>query len=223
MTSVLIQAWLLESGSFSDGLDLYRQIRGDLPVSYFEKQLYQPYVNPFVKQKLRERLESYLLQKPPTKNNLQQPPIHPEENTKKIEPLVITGLRSEAKALHKRHSYLHAKLTIVQSNQERFELAKMIMEKVIPALDDIYDQIREWESTGTLPNEPDHDQEALKKGALMYKKLESLRPRISKLKKWIQEGKRGSTVLNTSAIAEYEAEKRHKEEEVKTLLETLGL
>jgi len=154
----------------------------------------------------REMLESYLLaaaKAAPTEPKTASEPTvrvvmhdHPTAApTKKgHEPHEIVALRQSAIPLHKRHSHLHALLTAATTDNARYELAAEIMERVIPPLDRTYDQIREWQRTGTLPStatvaangttSPD--------GAALMKRLHSLRAQRSRLRKELAAAKTDS-------------------------------
>ena len=217
MLTTLIHNWIVNSGPFSEGLELYRQVKGGLPVSYFDRQLFQPYINPYVKKELTNELQEYL-----DRNPLQKSPTSPSFQYSK-EPVEIKNLRDAAKKLHKRHSFLHAKLTSADNDEKRLLIAKEIMEVVIPGLDQTYLTIRTFENTGILPSTPGEDSTALKKGALMYKRMESLRPRISRVKKWLRSGKRGKKILSSVEMTAYQEEVEAKEAEIQSILKALGL
>lgn len=210
MLSNLIQQWLDEDGAFSQGVHYYQQCGGAYPYSYFRGFLQQKYIQSAIKQELRRQLQRYVQAHPPTEIEKRVP------TTKKAEPAAIATLRQRAKKLHKEQGMLHAQLSTVQSDQERFDLAWRIMVEVIPGLDQIYDQIREFEVTGVLPAEPvasDLVREIVEKMQRVY----SLRSRVSRLrgllKKPLEQGKR----------KEYEQELKEKEDLLGELEGELGL
>lgn len=91
-----------------------------------------------------------------------------------------------AKALHKRQSHLHALLTAATTDAERARISKEIMEDIAPALDVEYDRLRALKS-GAVTEPPPAAEPAsapsLTKGnAADFKKLQSVRSRISRLK-----------------------------------------
>lgn len=139
-----------------------------------------------------------------------------EEKENTIEPGEILELRQEAKNLHKRQSYLHSLMCEAAKNnrkKEAYQLARELMEEVIPRLDAIYNQIREWKETGIVPNPPSPD--GFKKGVELMKRRESLRTRILKLKKLL------SSKLEERIRQRYENEILDKIKELKELEEVL--
>ena len=76
---------------------------------------------------------------------------------------------------------MKSQLLAATIDKDRYEYARGIMEEIIPSLDSIYDKIRKWEETKELPsvivNKPDD----------RYKKINSIAPRISKLKKILKD------------------------------------
>ncbi len=96
-------------------------------------------------------------------------------------PIVSSPL---AKSLHKRHDHVHALLTAAKTDEERAKYAKEIMEDIVPALDAEYDRLRAGVQAepvavhpGSIPGT------ILSTGdARTFKKLQSVRSRISTLK-----------------------------------------
>ncbi len=69
----------------------------------------------------------------------------------------VQRLREQAKALHKRQSFVHARMVEISSHpdgperkKQLYELAAEMMTEIVPALDRIYDNIRNFERTGEL-------------------------------------------------------------------------
>lgn len=102
-------------------------------------------------------------------------------------------LRSDlAIALHKEHSHVHALLVAATTDEQRAEYARDIKERIIPALDAEYDRLREAAKSGAdLKSRPDAEDNTtpgpiLTAGdARAFKKLQSVRSRISTLRKKI--------------------------------------
>jgi len=184
MLSNQIQAWFKNGKPYSQGVALYRQTGGAYSVVMFERYIGARYIPKNILQRLSMVLSKYLQTNP----LVDQAPLPRDQNdttrtivqyvpNKKIEPSEITQLREKAKLLHKRHAFLHAQLSILESDEERYEVAKEIMEEVIPTLDSIYDQIRVFEKEGKLPI-PEKEKRAVD----LLNKRNSLRSRISRLK-----------------------------------------
>lgn len=158
-----VQAWLDADGSYAQGVALYRETGGLQPLTYFERELSQTYISPEMKAKLRQSLQRFVnihapdnayTQPKPSTRQAQSP-----EPADTAEPPAILALREKAIPLHKRYSHLKAELYAatrepMRSEHDRFSIAEEIMQEVIPALDNIYDQIRDWQRTGEVPNMP---------------------------------------------------------------------
>jgi len=105
------------------------------------------------------------------------------------------GLTSElAVALHKEHSHVHALLVSATTDEQRAEYSRDIMERIIPALDAEYDRLRAESKREMTPNDamPNDESPApiLTAGdARAFKKLQSVRSRISTLRKKIPQEK----------------------------------
>lgn len=80
----------------------------------------------------------------------------------------------EAIPLHKQHSHFHAMLVSAKSDSERADHARVIMEDILPTLDNLYDAARHQ---GDQP-EPKRK----KDGVQTIRKLQALRTRVSLLK-----------------------------------------
>lgn len=212
--SELIHEWIHHEGSFIDGIRLLH-LTGR-PVAHFEAQLERPYVDPNQKQALAQQLRQYLQLNPPSKII----PAQPDEMLVE-EPAAIQDLRRQAIPFHKRYSHLKAQLyqmsieTDKYSDADRYEIAKEIMEEVLPKTDAIYDQIRSWEETGDLP--PEQNDELVRQTVEKMQRIQSLRPRISRLNKMLA-GK-----LSNTKRKQYEKELIDKEIELKELENELGL
>lgn len=212
--SELIHEWIHSEGSFIEGIRLLH-LTGR-PVAHFEAQLERPYVDPSQKQALAQQLRQYLQLNPPSKIIPVQPDEMPVE-----EPAAIQDLRRQAIPFHKRYSHLKAQLyqmsveTNKYSDPDRYEIAREIMEGVLPKTDAIYDQIRAWEETGELP--PERNDELVRQTVEKMQRIQSLRPRISRLKKLLA-GK-----LSVEKRRRYEVELLAKEVEVRYLEEELKI
>ena len=104
----------------------------------------------------------------------------------KQEPEPITALRNRARLLHKTESASHAEMRLTDDRKRRYALAFEIMVTIRPALDAIYDQIREWEKTGLLPTNP--NTEGDRSGEATLRRLLNLRSHVCKLRKELEKG-----------------------------------
>jgi hypothetical protein len=89
------------------------------------------------------------------------------------------------------------------------------MENTIPKLDDIYDQIRDFQESGIVPAVPLGN--IVKETVEKMQRLQSIRSRISRLKKFL-EGK-----MEAKKRQEYEVELLEKESEAIGIEKELGL
>jgi len=216
-----IESWFQKKGSFIEGLNLYRQVGGMYPISIFQGYETAPYVPEAVESRLVQALRDYLNKNPPAEGVA--PQLQADETTAtripgaaKAEPPKILELRQEARLLHKRHAFLHPQLKLVESDKQRYEIACEIMEEVIPKLDRIYDQIREWESTGELPKEDTSSivQDTVRK----MQRWTNLKSRISRVKGFLKKDN-----LEARTRQQYEKEIIEKEAEKRDIEEMLGL
>lgn len=82
----------------------------------------------------------------------------------------------EAKDLHKQHSHYHALMVTAETDQERGEYARTIMEQVIPELDRLYDAARA-RNAGEPVEEPPAPATTSD-----FRRLQSLRTRVARLR-----------------------------------------
>lgn len=101
------------------------------------------------------------------------------------------GLTSDlARTLHKEHAHVHALMVAATTDEERLKYACDIMLRIMPALDAEYDRLRAEASPNVRPAET-ADDEAIGRPILnntdarAFKKLQSVRSRISTLRKKI--------------------------------------
>lgn len=112
------------------------------------------------------------------------------------------GLTSpHAKALHKEHAHIHALMVAASTDEERAAHARDIMERIIPALDAEYDRLRAQSSDDSKSSDDSDDSKSsddsdaigrpiLNAGdARAFKKLQSVRSRISTLRGKVQKEK----------------------------------
>lgn len=99
------------------------------------------------------------------------------ENAQEPEPIIY--LKYKMKELWKNYSMVHAQLSTTRDRRKLYRYASRIMREIIPALDDIYKKIDEWEETGQLPTIP----KMAPPEVLRLKKIYSLRASISRYRK----------------------------------------
>lgn len=115
----------------------------------------------------------------------------PEQVQQQHDPATLTSDR--AKGLHKEHAHVHALMVAATTDEERGRYAADIMQRIIPALDAEYDRLRAEASAKASPTGTDGDAPIAPilnaTDARAFKKLQSVRSRISTLRKKIAEEK----------------------------------
>ena len=226
-----IQNWFAKNGSFIEGTTLLMQTGAN--TARFQRYFSAPYVPEPVERQLRTLLTAYLdihandlpvedaqaVETAPEASKMTENRTNVQNSVipNLEEPLQILALRQEARKLHKRQAMLHGQLSVVATDGERYELAKEIMEEVIPNLDRIYDTIRAWEKTGDLPTAAKSD-DGFRRGVELMKRLNSLKPRISRLKSLLKK-----TSPDPDERQKYEKELKEKELEVLEIEEQINL
>lgn len=71
------------------------------------------------------------------------------------DPASIAALKRQAKLLHQRQDTLRIALHDADTDEDRHEIARELIEVVLPGLDTIYSQIRAFAKTGIEPENPD--------------------------------------------------------------------
>ena len=233
-----IQSWFRQNGHFAGGLHLLA-LTGSDPrlLARLQGYLHGQWVPDAAKQSLRAALQAWLRASPPqnpkTKNQTGRSEIPHRrpgnQKPKTPEPAGILALRAEARLLHKRHADLKGRLNLMAedadnyTDAQRAEVATRIMAEVIPALDGIYDRIRHWKATGQAPRPPKERDIVRETVGKMNRLQKILPPRISKLRKYLREGKRGGKVLSEQELMAYKAELLEKETEKAKLEGDLGV
>ena len=143
----------------------------------------------------------------------------------------VKALRKEGIQYHKQYADLKARLRALvdaptlYTNEDRYNIAREIMEDVIPATDAVYDRIRAYEDTGILPESG--TQQVIRDTVAKYEKLMSLRPRISRIRGWLEKGERqmkaGLVKLSEKDLAELRAELDEKLTQVQLIETELGI
>ena len=189
-----IITYLRDGGSFLAGLQLLE--RGGAASARRHRIVAQKtFVQATDKERLRGDLVA-LLQALPADTVVDAPratrPTKPVE--KPADTPTITALRNKGVALLKERSDLKSRLLVAAldepdrfSDAERYELAELIMDGNVPALDDTYGAIRRFEEEGV---EPASDAEQrYRQGILDAREINSIRPQISRMKKAQRNGR----------------------------------
>lgn len=222
-----IRKYFDEDCPFYLGVSLYLRTGGPYAPAYFQNFLSAPWIPDDVDEALQSALTQWMEDNPEQANapasvpvNLPVPDTASAPAPQKAEPPKILELRQKAKLLHKEHSNVkgvHNHMCANKedySDEERYEVSERIMQHIVPQLDDIYDQIREWQDTGKLPEQTTTgiQQETIKQMQRVY----SLRPRISKLPKLIEKA-------SGERKKQLEKELLEKQEELSDLCRKLDL
>lgn len=186
-----IKEWIDNNGSYRDGIALMHEL-GIINESLSD-MLYRPFIPKSAKEELQKLLTPYVGQQPMT----------PPPNSAKVEPPYISSLRKKAVLLLKKRDQARSQLKVAETDEQRYELAKNLMDELIPSIDETYGYIKQYEKEGVVPNVQEEDiiQQTVKK----MLKLQSLKPRISRLKKML------SGVLTEKERQTYEKELLDKE------------
>lgn len=209
MLSNLIKSWVERNGPFIEGLNLLEQIKHPR-LTEFKIIGSKSLIRPSDKLALKNILSTYL-DDHPVDTEVTQIPIF----VKKQEPEAIQSLRERAIQNRKRYSMLHARLGAITDDQERYEIAKTIMEEVIPLEDDLFDKIRQWKETGEIPTIDEFD--IVRDTVQKMQKRSSLQSRISRVKSLIKKTK------DLAEVQQYKKELTEKTEELETINIELGL
>lgn len=154
----------------------------------FQRQLHKPRIFGYWPEKLITVLKKYEkdLSDPVilniTLNKQEAPPS--EWHIKDSDPEEIISLKNSAKKLHKQEALLHAQLCRSRSSTVRYDLAIKICTVIGPELDDLYDQIKRYNTTGSIPIQA-RKIEHVSDVKELYDKMNSLKSRLSRLKKLI--------------------------------------
>ena len=208
-----ITHWLQSDGSYRDGLALLEAL--GKPCVNEKAWLSRPFISSAAKQALRERLYAF---KSETLSAVSTAP-----KITVAEPSIIAEYREKGKRLLKEQSEVKGRLnqmcedTEKYSDSDRYEVAAYIMQELIPAIDGVYDTIREYEQSGTLPKPPEQA-DIIKQTVKKMQRLQSITPRISRLNKYLKDD-----ALDLATKAKYEKELADKLTEQASLKQELGI
>lgn len=215
-----ITQWLEEGGSFASGLHLLRVTGATIPAA-LERAASAVFVDPAAKDLLRSRLQAL---RPAQEENPAKKPAHlPVKQRQPVPigdaatPVEVLTLKERGKNLLKQQSRLHALLGAAETDEERYKIARELMEEVIPLIDSVYNSVRDWEKTGIAP--PDDRENIIRSTVEKMQRLESLRTRSARVKKWLD----GKRVLSPTEKQRYEQEVAVKELEMAEIRAELGM
>lgn len=184
MQADLIRSWLDDNGNFQSGLAMLREVN---PKAFrqFASWEKKPVIPAEVKQKLRVALTPYAAPAdvPGTVAKVKKPAAE--------EPEAVRRLRQEGVMKLKEYSDMKTRLAMMvqgfsrYSDEDRYEIASLMMEDLLPQIDAIYDKIRSYDESGILPSMS--DSEIVQSTVRKMLKIQSLRPAISRLQKRLQE------------------------------------
>jgi hypothetical protein len=211
----------LKDPVFRDGVLLYQRCPNYNP--RLGKRFFSHFQSTFVAANVLAQLEAQIranLSQLPSKRLYvaTPPPIRSVKTTPaQVEntPVPISRLKERARKLHKRQSMLHAQLSVLETEMERYEVAKEIMEDVIPSLDKIYEGLRKYEETGELPPIQPEDN-VIREIVSKHNKMLTLRTRLSTLKRLIKNS-------DGAKRQKYEKEMLSKELEIEELKKELRI
>lgn len=179
-----IRKWLDDNGSAIAGLDLLAEA-GDLKthrrLNYIRTK---SYVLPDEKKAIRTALLNILAKMADTEDEEVEDDPH---RVKWADTPRIMALREEGRRLMKLRSDLKSRLVEMAvsspdkyTDDDRYEVARLIVEENVPELDRVYGAIRKWEREGI---EPPNDMDAFKKEVVdAFKELLILRPKASRIR-----------------------------------------
>jgi hypothetical protein len=192
-----VENWYKNGKDFDEGVALLRLAHQD--VSRFSAYEGTAWIPPYTTQALQDALDQLsdedFYQVPPTKNLTIQKdnsPLRPTQN----EPPSVTLLRGEARRWHKLEAVNHEQLhQLFAKNAPEAEVAPLVIERIeiiAPALDDLYQRIKSWDTEGVAPivhfEKPVAVQTSddISRINALWREKNSIEPRLSKIKKQLQ-------------------------------------
>lgn len=214
MIGARIAAYLEQEGSFREGLQLLKEAGG--PYASFEAVAKSGWVSEEDKARLNEALQVFA-QADIKKLSLSDPRVAVAHST---EPNAVAETRSRVRQLKKRESFLHAQLVTTSQQPESEERKEQLHDLAGQILglefeiDGLWDQIREYEQSGTLPVA---GADRIRRETVeMMKERDSLRSQIYKLKKKIAKAEGAQQIKLKSDLAD-------KQQALASLEDVLGL
>lgn len=227
-----INQWKLSGCPFVEGVKIYREKCGNTRLlAIFEQHQKNGYIPDYFKNQLYQELQNLenagqlIDVPPPPPKKEDQPPSPPPPPssplTKKAqqpttdEPAEIQDLREHIRRNYKQYSYLHAQLSKETNQHRRYQIAKTIVNYILPEIDSMYNEISEWKRSGQLPLV--WDMRVVKEVLRMYTRRRTIVNQVNSLTRKNEQEKR------PSIIAEIEVEIEEKTKEIEYLSAKLGI
>jgi len=212
-----IELWLKTEGGFKMGLELYKKAGLSQYLSEFEQAAYQDFIAPDTYDRLRGSL---IIVSGNLKSKYKKKQYDSDTDN---EPTAILSLRQRGKHLKGLESDIHGQMKAYANTEnptkfkvKLYQLAKQLMTKIEPELDEVYGAIREWQINGSIPVAG--KERIVADTVAKLRKYENLRKRISKINGWIKGGE-----LESTEQEKYESEMAAKKSEMVTIKEELNL
>ena len=141
-----VREWIQEGCFYPVGVMMLRDYGGD--VIDLEKYTAAS-ATTTARERLRERLIAFIHLPPPKRKTA--PEKQGETPQPIAEPAEIFRLRATAKTLHKREAAVHAQMRLATERAERYQCAREIMVDIRPELDEIYQKIGDFKTSGLVP------------------------------------------------------------------------
>lgn len=212
-----LRQYLSGKGYFNWGVQLLRQLGHDRDeLKVLESYTQKPFAPQSIETQVNLLIQRYFEQLSNSENRPNPPNNAPESYIPSSEPTVISALRAESKQLQNDRRAIHLGISEKDRLEERYQKAIHIRQ-LTKRIDKIWLMIDAYELDGSVPIEGVvKERSAVQEAVNLSSKVNSLRPRISKLKKLIEDK---STPL--SKKERYKAEQASKEAELKDILKKL--
>jgi len=206
MLAEQIHDWIERKGPYAQGLSLATAAGAKIPADMQNVKVVFP--------QLRERLTQLLRPYAARINK----PIPVAQSSGQTEPEAVALLRLQLRDAYKVYGTLKGQLyslCISGQDNSRYDVARQIMEDVIPQIDALSAKLKAYDRSGILPSFS--DREIVRLTVEKMKQLANMESRVSRLKGWLRSGVAGTERLTTDKLAEYEKEKQEKELRIQEL------
>jgi hypothetical protein len=213
MLAQQIHDWIAQRGPYAQGLQLASKAGAKIPADLQNVQV----VFPQMRERLTQLLRPYAA--PSTAKDVAHAVAHVSGET---EPEAVASLRLQLRDVYKVYGALKGQLyaaCLDGQDGTRYDIARQIMEEVIPRINDMSAKLKSHERSGILP--AFSDREIVRLTVEKMKQLGNLESRVSRLKGWIKTGTAFGEKLTPDKLAEYEKEQRDKEARIQELKEEL--
>jgi len=199
-----ITEWFANEGTYQEGVMLLMELGAPRSLlNVLQRKMGCRPVPEFYMNKLRYELAKHL-----PKGETPPEPTQPKTVAAAtvVTNEVVQALRQKARRLHKLHDKVHADMRAATTDEQRFLCAQRIMEDILPALDEIYDRIRAYESGREEPNPADVFGYTRKQVGEMIRRYQSLKTLISRTRKRIEQSEGTEREQCEVQLAGYEVE-----------------